>query len=47
MSDALGTEVLIIGAGPSGLGTAVQLIRKYGFRNFQIIEKVHDVGGTW
>jgi len=31
----------------SGLGLAVQLIRQYGHRNFQIVEKVEDVGGTW
>jgi cation diffusion facilitator CzcD-associated flavoprotein CzcO len=41
------TEVLIIGAGMSGLGLAVQIIRKYGLRNFELIEKSEDVGGTW
>jgi len=41
------TEVLIIGAGMSGLGLAVQIIRKYGIRNFELIEKGEDVGGTW
>jgi cation diffusion facilitator CzcD-associated flavoprotein CzcO len=41
------TEVLIIGAGMSGLGLAVQIIRKYGLRNFELIEKSDDVGGTW
>ena len=43
----LHTEVLVIGAGPSGIGVGVQLIRQYGLRNFQIIEKSNDVGGTW
>ncbi|KAF2501125.1 cyclohexanone 1,2-monooxygenase [Lophium mytilinum] len=41
------TEVLIIGGGMSGLGLAVQLIKKYGVRDFEIIEKSDDVGGTW
>lgn len=43
----LDTDVLIIGAGMSGLGLAVQLIRNYGYRDFEIVEKVADVGGTW
>lgn len=43
----LDTDILIIGAGMSGLGLAVQLIRNYGYRDFQIVEKVADVGGTW
>jgi len=47
MAPQLDTDVLIIGAGMSGLGLAVQLIRQYGHRNFQIVEKVEDVGGTW
>jgi cation diffusion facilitator CzcD-associated flavoprotein CzcO len=41
------TEVLIIGAGMSGLGFAVQLIRKYGLKNFTLVEKSENVGGTW
>ncbi|KAI8937760.1 hypothetical protein NX059_005460 [Plenodomus lindquistii] len=41
------TEVLIIGAGMSGLGLAVQIVRNYGVRNFELIEKSEDVGGTW
>lgn len=44
---AVDTEVLIIGAGMSGLGLAVQLLRKYNHRDFEIIEKEDDVGGTW
>ena len=44
---SIDTDVLIIGAGPSGLGTGIQLIRKLGHRNFTIIEKSNDVGGTW
>ncbi|KAK0944990.1 hypothetical protein LTR29_003582 [Friedmanniomyces endolithicus] len=41
------THVLIIGAGMSGLGLAVQLLR-HGYTNsFELIEKETDVGGTW
>ena len=43
----LHTDVLIVGAGLAGIGFAVQLVRKYGHRNFEIVEKSHDVGGTW
>ncbi|KAK5997662.1 FAD-binding monooxygenase ktnD [Cladobotryum mycophilum] len=43
----LDTDVLIIGAGMSGLGLAVQLVRKYGHRNFEIIERAEHLGGTW
>ncbi|KAH7126912.1 hypothetical protein B0J11DRAFT_433542 [Dendryphion nanum] len=40
-------DFLIIGAGMSGLGLAVQLIRRFGVHNFELIEKSNDVGGTW
>jgi len=43
----LHTDILIIGAGMSGLGFAVQLVRKYGHRRFEIIEKTQHLGGTW
>lgn len=41
------TEVLIVGAGMSGLGLAVQIVRNFGIRNFELVEKSEDVGGTW
>ncbi|KAL3607509.1 hypothetical protein FPOAC2_02494 [Fusarium poae] len=41
------TDVLIIGAGMSGIGLGVQLIRKFGTRNFEIIEKSSAIAGTW
>ena len=44
---AVDTEVLIIGAGMSGLGLAIQLVQKHGHRDFTLIEKGTDVGGTW
>lgn len=41
------TDVLIIGAGMSGIGFAVQLLKQFGTRNFKIIEKSDNLGGTW
>ncbi|KAJ6110225.1 monooxygenase [Penicillium sp. IBT 16267x] len=43
----LDTDVLIIGAGLSGLGLAVQLVRQYGHRNSELIENADHIGGTW
>ncbi|KAI1423130.1 putative monooxygenase [Xylaria sp. FL1777] len=43
----LDTDIIIVGAGMSGLGLAVELIRQYGHRNFEIIEKSDHIGGTW
>jgi cation diffusion facilitator CzcD-associated flavoprotein CzcO len=40
------TGVVIIGAGFSGLGMAIQLL-KAGRRDFVLLEKADDVGGTW
>ncbi len=39
-------EVLIVGAGFSGLGMAIQL-DKAGIRDFLILERDAEVGGTW
>ena len=39
-------EVAIVGTGFSGLGMAIQL-KKAGRNDFVILEKAHDVGGTW
>ncbi|KNG83939.1 putative dimethylaniline monooxygenase [Aspergillus nomiae NRRL 13137] len=40
-------EVIIIGAGISGLGMAIQLKRLLGHDNFTIYEKSDNIGGTW
>ncbi len=40
-------DVLIAGAGFSGLGMAIQLRRKMPGLTFLILEKGHDIGGTW
>ncbi|GAA1711833.1 flavin-containing monooxygenase [Fodinicola feengrottensis] len=39
-------DVLIIGAGFSGLGVAA-LLDRAGLRSFRILEASHDLGGTW
>ena len=40
-------DVLIAGAGFSGLCMAIQLRRKMPEATFLIVEKGHDIGGTW
>lgn len=40
------TEVLIIGAGFAGIGTAIRLLQQ-GIDDFTILERGADVGGTW
>ncbi|KAI8625859.1 FAD/NAD(P)-binding domain-containing protein [Xylariaceae sp. FL1651] len=44
---SLDTHVCIIGSGVSGICTAIQVIRQYNTRNFTIIEKSQELGGTW
>ncbi len=39
-------ETLIIGAGISGIGAAIQF-RNAGLQDFLILEKAEDLGGTW
>ncbi|MCA9579800.1 MAG: NAD(P)/FAD-dependent oxidoreductase, partial [Myxococcales bacterium] len=39
-------EVLIIGAGISGIGAAIRLLGA-GFRDFVVLEKADALGGTW
>lgn len=40
------TDVVIVGTGFSGLGMAIQL-RACGRDDFLVLEKAHEVGGTW
>jgi cation diffusion facilitator CzcD-associated flavoprotein CzcO len=40
-------NVVIVGAGPAGISTAVELKRQLGFENFTIYEKASTLGGTW
>src|SRR5215813_8481320 len=39
-------EVVVIGAGFSGIGAGIELRRK-GFHDFVILESAGDLGGTW
>jgi cation diffusion facilitator CzcD-associated flavoprotein CzcO len=38
--------VLVVGAGFSGLGTAIKL-KEHGYDDFVVLERGDDVGGTW
>ena len=39
--------VVIIGAGISGMCTAIDLIKRNNCKNFIILEKSARIGGTW
>ncbi|QFU93121.1 NAD(P)/FAD-dependent oxidoreductase [Amycolatopsis sp. YIM 10] len=39
-------EVLVVGAGASGIGAAIRL-RQAGVRDFAVLEKAAEIGGTW
>ena len=39
-------DVVIVGAGFTGVGLGVQFTRR-GFDSYVILERAHDVGGTW
>ena len=45
-TQTLDVKTLIIGSGFAGLGMAIQLKRR-GDDDFAILERAHDVGGTW
>ncbi|MET0132973.1 MAG: NAD(P)/FAD-dependent oxidoreductase [Kibdelosporangium sp.] len=38
--------IVVIGAGASGIGAAIQLKRR-GMNDFVVLEKAHEIGGTW
>ena len=40
-------DVLVVGAGISGIGAAYHLMDKCPGRTFAILEGRHDIGGTW
>lgn len=44
---ALDTDVLIIGAGMSGIGLAIQLQKTFRQASYEIIERTNSLGGTW
>ncbi|HEX3785140.1 MAG TPA: NAD(P)/FAD-dependent oxidoreductase [Pseudonocardiaceae bacterium] len=45
-TDQRDADVVVIGAGPSGLGAAITL-RKAGFGDVVVLEKADRLGGTW
>ena len=47
IADAESFDVIIIGAGLSGIGTAVRLQRDCADRSFVILEGRDAIGGTW
>lgn len=40
-------DILIVGAGISGIGMAVHLLEKCPTKNFMIVERRENIGGTW
>ena len=44
---AIHTDVMIVGAGLSGIGAAVHLQKNCPNRNYMIIERREAIGGTW
>jgi len=40
-------DVIVIGAGPSGIAMAHTLKHKLGFDDFTVYEKLDGPGGTW
>jgi cation diffusion facilitator CzcD-associated flavoprotein CzcO len=42
-----GPNIILIGAGPSGIAMAHTLKYKLGFDDFMVYEKIDGVGGTW
>ncbi|PYE48660.1 flavin-containing monooxygenase [Deinococcus yavapaiensis] len=47
VDDARPLDVLIIGAGLSGIGAARHLLAKSPGKHFEILEARHAIGGTW
>jgi cyclohexanone monooxygenase len=46
MADGKPLDVVVVGAGFSGIGMGVKLLDA-GYTNFQIYESADDIGGTW
>ena len=46
-ADAEHPDIVIVGAGPSGVGTACHLRRAHPGRTLTILEGREDLGGTW
>jgi cation diffusion facilitator CzcD-associated flavoprotein CzcO len=46
LSQSLDAEVLIVGAGISGIGAAIEMLRR-GYTSFVVLEAEQQLGGTW
>lgn len=46
-ADMADCKIIILGAGLGGLGMAAQLKRLLNEDDFELYEKLDDVGGTW
>ena len=46
MTNTPDVEVLIVGAGISGIGAGIELLRR-GNRSFVVLEAANELGGTW
>ncbi|KAJ5134292.1 hypothetical protein N7448_000683 [Penicillium atrosanguineum] len=46
-SVSVDTDILILGAGSSGIAFAVQLQRQFPGASYEILEKANNLGGTW
>ena len=42
-----GPNIILIGAGPSGISMAHTIKHKLGFDDFTVYEKIGGIGGTW
>ncbi|HEY3005917.1 MAG TPA: NAD(P)-binding protein, partial [Kribbellaceae bacterium] len=45
-SDSTHSRILIVGTGFAGIGIAVRL-EQAGYRDFVVLERASEVGGTW
>jgi monooxygenase len=47
MTEATHLDVLIIGAGLSGIDAAAHIAKAFPGRNYAVLEQRHELGGTW
>ncbi len=47
MSEATHLDVLIVGAGLSGIDAAAHIAKAFPGRNYAVLEQRHELGGTW
>ncbi|HJR88568.1 MAG TPA: NAD(P)-binding protein, partial [Aeromicrobium sp.] len=47
VSEATHLDVLIVGAGLSGIDAAAHIAKAFPGRNYAVLEQRHELGGTW